>query len=159
MSITEKDLVDFVYHEARMLDELRFDDWLELFTADGIYWMPLHHDEPDPRHVTTLFHDDLLLLRTRVRRLAGDRTYSQQPGSRCHHLLQQPMVDLFDAEAGEFRTWTSFHYVETRGDEKLIYAGWVTHHLALVDGALRMRLKKVQLVDCDAPHRNIQLFM
>lgn len=159
MSISQQDVIAFVYREARMLDERRFEDWLELFTEDGIYWMPLHHDEPDPKAVTTLFYDDLLLLRTRVRRLMGDRTYSQQPASRCHHLLQQPVVDRFDAANGQFETWAPFSYTETRGDEKITYAGWVTHHLVAVGDQLRIRLKKVQLIDCDAPHRNIQLFM
>lgn len=159
MSISRQDVIDFVYAEARMLDERRFEDWLSLFTDDGIYWMPLHHDEPNPKLVTTLFHEDMLLLRTRVMRLTGRNTFSQQPSSRCHHLLQAPAIDRFDPEAGEFSTWTSFLYTETRADEKLFYTGWVTHDLALVDGNLRIRLKKVQLIDCDAPHRNLQLFM
>lgn len=159
MTHSRQDIVDFVYAEARMLDERRFEDWLTLFADDGIYWMPLHHDEPNPKLVTTLFHEDLLLLKTRVRRLMGERTFSQQPASRCHHLLQAPVVDHFDAAAGVFKTWTSFLYTETRADEKLFYTGWVEHHLVSVEGQLRIRLKKVQLIDCDAPHRNLQLFM
>jgi 3-phenylpropionate/cinnamic acid dioxygenase small subunit len=34
------DLIDFVLHEARLLDAQRFEDWLDLFTEDGRYWMP-----------------------------------------------------------------------------------------------------------------------
>ena len=67
MSITEKDLVDFVYREARMLDELRFDDWLELFTADGIYWMPLEWGQTDQKLVASLLHEDKVLLTVRAR--------------------------------------------------------------------------------------------
>ncbi|TNE39385.1 MAG: phenylpropionate dioxygenase [Sphingomonadales bacterium] len=159
MTVTKQDLVDFVYAEARMLDERRFEEWLTLFAEDGIYWMPLHHDEPNPKLVTTLFHEDLLLLKTRVLRLMGERTFSQQPASRCHHLLQAPMVDRFDPDAGEFSTWASFLYTETRADEKLFYTGWVMHDLVLIGGELRIKQKKVQLIDCDAPHRNLQLFM
>ena len=157
--VTEKDIVDFVYREARLLDERRFEEWLTLFAPDGIYWMPLDHDEVDPKLVTTLFYDDLLLLRTRVRRLMGSNTFSQQPSSRCHHLLQQPQIDRFDVAAGEFTAMTSFIYTETRLGRSEQYSGWVTHHLVARDDELLIRLKKVHLVNCDAAHRNIQLFM
>lgn len=159
MNFTEQDIINFVYREARLLDELRFEDWLSLFAPDGIYWMPLDHEEVDPKLVTTLFYDDLLLLRTRVRRLLGSNTFSQQPRSRCHHLLQQPQIDRFDPAAGEFVTWTSFTYTETRLGRTEHYSGWMTHHLVIHNEELRIRLKKVHLVNCDAPHRNIQLLM
>jgi 3-phenylpropionate/cinnamic acid dioxygenase small subunit len=37
----ERELLDFVAHEARLLDAERLDDWLALFTEDGRYWVPL----------------------------------------------------------------------------------------------------------------------
>ena len=48
MGVTEKDLVDFVYREARLLDEMRYDAWLALFTEDGYYWMPAEWRQTDP---------------------------------------------------------------------------------------------------------------
>jgi hypothetical protein len=74
-------------------------------------------------------------------------------------VLQQPQVDVFDPEAGQFATWTSMHYVETRQDRQDLYAAWATHELVLVDGALRIRMKRVALVNCDAAFGNIQLFL
>ena len=41
MNLTEIDLVDFVIRVARILDEQQYEEWLELFTEDGVYWMPL----------------------------------------------------------------------------------------------------------------------
>lgn len=157
--MTEKELCDFVYAETRLLDDQRFDEWLELFTEDGYYWMPLTHDQPDPRLHTSLLYEDKLLLKVRIERLHGKRTFSQQPQSRCHHLIQQPTVESADDEKGEYVVRSAFHYVETRIDEQALYAGWAHHHLVRQDGALRIRLKKVQLVNCDAAFGNIQLFM
>jgi 3-phenylpropionate/cinnamic acid dioxygenase small subunit len=156
--ICRDDVIGFVYHEARLLDEQRFDEWLDLFAADGRYWMPLEHGQTDRRLTASLMDEDLLLLRIRVERLKGARTYSQKPKSRCHHLLQHPQVDIFNPEAGRFSAWTSMHYVETRQDRQDLYAAWATHDLGLVDGALRIRLKRVELVNCDAALGNIQLF-
>ncbi|MFJ1302547.1 aromatic-ring-hydroxylating dioxygenase subunit beta [Pseudomonadota bacterium AL_CKDN230030165-1A_HGKHYDSX7] len=156
-------LSDFVYTEARLLDEQRFDAWLALFTADGHYWMPLAHDQQDARLHASLMYEDQLLLRVRIERLAGNRTFSQQPRSRSHHLLQAPTVEHDHPEhqpdQGRYVVRSAFHYVESRQDEQTLYAGWATHHLVDQDGALRMRLKRVDLLNCDAAFGNIQLFM
>jgi 3-phenylpropionate/cinnamic acid dioxygenase small subunit len=156
--IRREDVVAFVYREARFLDEARFDDWLGLFAEDGRYWMPLESGQTDRRLTASLMDEDLLLLRIRVERLNGIRTYSQKPKSRCHHLLQEPQIDVFEPEAGTIRVWTAMHYVETRQDRQDLYAAWVTHDLVMVDDALRIRLKRVELVNCDAAFGNIQLF-
>jgi 3-phenylpropionate/cinnamic acid dioxygenase small subunit len=158
-SFGNQQLIDFVYAEARMLDEQRFDDWLDLFTDDGRYWMPLAPGQQDPRLHASLLYEDKLLLRVRVERLAGARTFSQQPRSRSHHLLQQPSVELADRDAGRYTLRTAFHYVETRLDAQNLFAGWATHELVTENGALRIRLKRVDLVNCDAAFGNINLFM
>lgn len=158
-AITAQDLIDFVYLEAQLLDEQRFEEWLDLFTDDGYYWMPLAHGQTDPILHASLLYEDKLLLQVRIERLAGQRTFSQQPKSRCHHLLQQPRVLNFDPAAPEHQIRTAFHYTETRGDTQTMYVGWSTHHLILDNGQLRQRLKRVDLLNCDAPLGNIQLFM
>lgn len=157
--ITQDDLISFVYREARLLDEQRFDDWIDLFAPDGRYWMPLEYGQTDRRLTASLMDDDLFLLRLRVERLKGNRTYSQKPKSRCHHVLQQPQVDVFDSGSNRYIVWTSIHYVESRQDHQDLYAAWTTHDLTEIDGALRIRLKRVDLVNCDAAFGNIQLFI
>src|SRR5580693_6056818 len=90
---TEQDLIGFVMHEARLIDQHRFEEWLDLFADDGYYWMPLEWGQTDPRLSTSLMYEDKLLLRIRIERLKGNRTFSQKPKSRCHHVLQNPQVD------------------------------------------------------------------
>ena len=157
--ITPNDLVAFVYHEARLLDEQRFDEWLNLFAEDGCYWMPLEHGQTDRRLTASLMDEDLLLLRIRVERLKGIRTYSQKPKSRCHHLLQQPQVEVCDAETNRYGVWTAMHYIETRQDQQQLYAAWATHELTTSAGALRICMKRVDLVNCDAALGSVQLFL
>jgi 3-phenylpropionate/cinnamic acid dioxygenase small subunit len=104
-------------------------------------------------------YEDLFLLKVRVERLAGARTFSQKPRSRAMHVLQAPQIDEMDAAANVYRTWTPFLYVETRGDERDYQSGWAKHELTEVDGELRMRLKRVELLNFDAPLGSIQLFV
>ena len=156
-NITPNDIIDFIYAEARMLDEGSYSDWLDLWLPDGHYWMPLDYKQTDPINETSLLWEDSFMLRLRVERLNGARTFSQKPKSRCHHVIQRPFVDIFDLENGEFQTNTSMHYVETRLDDQILLALTATHDLKLLDGALRIANKKVELLNSDAAFGNIQL--
>ena len=156
---TDQELIDFVYREARLIDSQRFDEWLDLYAEDAIYWMPLEWGQTDAKLVGSLMYEDKLLLGIRAERLNGRRTFSQKPRSRCHHVLQQPQIDARDEAANRYTTWTAMHYVETRQDESQLYAAWATHTLAVEDGRLKIKLKRVDLVNCDAAFGNIQLFM
>ena len=156
---TNADLIAFVAHESRLLDEHRFDEWLALFADDGHYWMPLEWGQTDAKLHASLMYEDKLLLRIRVERLKGNRTFSQKPKSRCHHVLQASTIDVRDDASGAYQLYTPFHYLETRLDEQTLYAGWARHTLQIRDGALKIKLKRVDLVNCDAAFGNMQLFM
>ncbi len=161
-SLMPRDTIDdaaaiaFVYAEARILDEKRLDDWYELFTEDGIYWMPLTRGQPDGLNHNSLFYEDRLLLKVRIERLKNPRSFSQAVPSHCHHVLQQPMIESREGELVVVRS--PFLYVETRRDEQLMLGATAYHHLVPVGGAIRMRLKKVELVNPDAGFGSIQLF-
>ena len=146
-----------------MLDEQRFEDWLDLFTEDGHYWMPLSHGQDDPRLQASLMYEDKLLLRVRIERLAGQRTFSQQPRSRSHHLLARPDIETghpwHAPQQGQYAVRAAFHYVETRQDEQTLHAGWATYQLLACDNTLRIKQKRIDLVNCDSALRSIQLFM
>ncbi|GBH23824.1 aromatic-ring-hydroxylating dioxygenase subunit beta [Burkholderia vietnamiensis] len=156
---SDDELVAFVYREARLRDGRRYDEWLSMYADDARYWMPLSPDQPDTELHGALMDEDLLLLRIRIERLGGRRTFSQQPASRGHHLLQRPQVDRAEPDHGAYLLRTPFHYVETRPDEQTLFAGWYTHALAVRDDALRIRVKRVDLVNADAPLGSIQLPM
>lgn len=156
-AVTRDDLVDFVHAEARMLDEGRFDDWLALWTGEGHYWMPLNWNQQDPVLETSLLYEDQFMLRLRVERLNGARTFSQKPKSRCLHVLNRPDVDLIDNDAGRYVVVTRMHYVETRLDEQFLLAVTARHDLVWRDGALKIAGKRVDILNCDAAFGNIQL--
>jgi 3-phenylpropionate/cinnamic acid dioxygenase small subunit len=151
-------LVEFVYDEARLIDDKRFDEWYELFTDDGIYWMPLTRNQPDGLNYTSLFHEDKLLLKVRIERLKSPRSFSQHRPSFCQHVLQQPALESTGADGRSWVMRTPFIYVESQADSQLLLAGVGRLHVIELDGRLRIRLKKVELIMCDAALPSIQLF-
>ena len=157
--VTRQDLIDFVVREARLLDAKRYEEWNALFTDDAMYWVPLVPDQPDGISHTSHLYEDKLLRDLRIERLKSPRAFSQQPPSRSHHLLQTPTVESFDEEADRFVVRSEFHYTESQGDELQFYVGTCFHHLTRVDGTLRITLKRVNLLNCDAALPAVQLFL
>jgi 3-phenylpropionate/cinnamic acid dioxygenase small subunit len=156
---SDGDLAAFVYREARLIDEKRFDEWYDLFTEDGLYWMPLTRDQPDGRLHTSLLYEDRLLLQVRIERLAKPNSFSQAQKSYCQHVLQCPQVELRDDAQLRYVLRTPFLYAESQGDRQEVYAGVAWHHLACLDGRLRLRIKKIDLLNRDAALPSIQLFL
>ena len=152
---SETDLVKFVVREARLLDEKRFDEWYDLFADDGYYWVPAVHGQQNPHLENSLAYEDKFLLKLRVERLKTPNAFSQQPASRCHHVLQVPEIE----DLRELKLRTAFIYTETRGDESQRYAATAWHTLAWNDGSLKIRLKRVDILNCDAMLPSIQLFL
>jgi len=158
-AVTRQDLIDFVVNESHLLDAKRYEEWNALFTEDAFYWVPLVPDQEDGINHTSHLYEDKLLRDLRIERLKSPRAFSQQPASRCHHLLQTPTVEEFDADAHRFVVRTEFHYTESQGDELQFYVGTFFHHLTVEGGALRMALKRVNLLNCDAALPAVQLFI
>jgi ethylbenzene dioxygenase beta subunit len=149
---------EFILCEARCLDERRFDDWLALWTDDGRYWVPRHHDQDNPFDQISLFWEDALLRKTRVRRLLNERNWSQQPPTRAIRLIGSVHIDGLDA-AGRVIVRSSLHCTESRLEQRQL-SGEVFHKLE-ADGAgsWRMHLKRVNLVNCDSVLGNLEVFI
>jgi len=155
----DAELARFVRFEARLIDERRFDEWYELFTEDGYYWVPAVHGQKSPLSENSLAYEDKLLLQLRVVRLQSPLAYSQKPASRCLHVLQESDVDRRDDAKGEYLVRTPFIYTETKGNDSQRYAATAWHTLVWSEGRLRIRLKRVDILNCDAALPSIQLFL
>jgi benzoate/toluate 1,2-dioxygenase beta subunit len=139
----------FLAHEARLLDDARFDEWLALFTEDAWYWLPVDAEQKDPFTTVSLIYDDRRLLETRVRRLASPRIYSQEPRSRTSRIVANITLEESDASACTLRS--KFLTLEYRREGQRMFGGTVFHRLVLIDGQFRIAWKRVNLVNCDAP--------
>jgi benzoate/toluate 1,2-dioxygenase beta subunit len=139
----------FLLHEARLLDEAKFDDWLALFTLDGWYWVPSEPGQADPHHTVSLIYDDRRLLETRIRRLSSPRMYSQEPRSRTSRIVANVTIENSEGRSATVRS--KFLMIEYRREQQRLFAGTAWHRLVQIDGAIRIAWKRVELVNCDAP--------
>jgi 3-phenylpropionate/cinnamic acid dioxygenase small subunit len=139
----------FLLHEARLLDDGKFDDWLKLFTPDAWYWVPSEPNQPDPVETISLIYDDRRLLETRVRRLASPRMYSQEPRSRTSRTVTNVTIEEAGKDACTVRS--KFMMIEYRREQQRLFGGTLLHRLVQTDGHIMIAWKRIDLVNCDAP--------
>ena len=154
----DRALIDFVYHEARLIDERRFDEWYDLYAEDGRYWMPLMRGQPQGADHTSLFDEDKLLLKIRIERLRNSKSYSQAHPSWCQHILQAPSIERRDQQLRIAVLRTPFMYLENQQDRQDVYAGVAWHHLREGAEKIVIALKKIELLNCEAALPSLQLF-
>jgi 3-phenylpropionate/cinnamic acid dioxygenase small subunit len=143
----------FLVREARLLDEGRFDEWLSLFTADAWYWVPSEPNQASPHDTISLMYDDRRLLETRVRRLASPRIYSQEPRSRTSRMIANVTIEETQGNACTVRS--KFQLLEYRRETQRIFGGTCFHRLVRGSNGIQIAWKRVELVNCDAPHEGL----
>ena len=147
----------YIYREARLLDERRWQEWLDLWTEDGMYWIPHSFDQTSPYEHISLCWENKLLRELRIRRLENSRNWSQQPVTQSCRVVSNVMIDGTDPD-GYLVVRSAFHSMEWRGKEQVHRVGSLIHKLqAQEDGGWKLRMKQVNLVDRDAVHGAIQV--
>ena len=83
---------EFLYREARLLDTQQLEAWLDLFTEDATYWLPLERGQHDPFETSSLIHDDRTLLELRVKQARHPRAHARLPLARTVHQVGNVVV-------------------------------------------------------------------
>lgn len=153
-----------VYREARLLDDLELDEWLTLFTDDGIYWVPIDENAPIDESVSIIY-DWPLRREERVRHLLDIPFPAQSPRSRTMHSVTN--VEVFKQGTCEYLVRTNQVIHEIRvGDSSQVGLG-VLNHLAaqvhytvrIVQGDPLIAMKKVLLLNREMPMGNLTFML
>ena len=144
--------------EARLLDQLRYDDWLKMYAGECIYWVPSTPNAGDPRREISVMFDDRRRLEDRIYRLRTGFAWSQAPASRTVRLITN--VEVF-AATGE-KAWmlrSNFMISEFWGNETRVLTGWAGHRILRDDSGWKIQAKQVNLIDCDQCIRNPSIIL
>ena len=136
----------FLYHEARLLDTQQYEAWLELFTDDATYWVPLERDQKDAIETSSLIHDDRTLLALRVQQARHPRAHARLPLARTVHQVGNIVAVQTDVEV---RVESTLQVVEWRKDRQRLWGALVEHRLRPSDGSFRIAHKRVDLVNSE----------
>jgi p-cumate 2,3-dioxygenase beta subunit len=143
-AVTRAEAEDLLYLEAELLDAWDLDAWLELYTEDCRYVIPAT-DTPDgdPTTHLVLVDDDRRRMRLRVERLNSRKAHREYPHSALRHLVTNVRVDAPDGDEVPVRA--SFAVYRSRGGKDTVFVGGFTYRLVEIEGALRIRSKRIVL--------------
>ena len=142
-----------IEREARLLDELRFDEWLALYAPECVYWVPASPAGGDPRREVAISFDDRRRMEDRIYRLRTGYAWSQAPKSRTARMISN--VEVFAAERDEARMVRSNLLIsEFRPEGIRFFSGWCGHRFVRHDGRWLIAVRQVNLIDCDQALRN-----
>ena len=139
--------------EARLLDQGLFDDWLDMYAPECVYWVPAAPDGGDPRREVAVAFDDRRRLEDRVHRLRSAYAWSQQPASRTSRMVANATV-FATAQEDVFMLRSNFLIAELREDDLRTHAGWCGHRVRRRGENWEILVKQVNLIDCDRNLRN-----
>jgi benzoate/toluate 1,2-dioxygenase beta subunit len=147
-----------IEREARLLDQLRYEDWLAMYTAECAYWVPSTPNAGDPRRQIAVMFDDRRRLEDRVYRLRTGFAWSQAPASRTVRLITS--MEVFATARDDARMLRSnFLISEFWGDETRVLTGWAGHRIVRDDAGWKIQAKQVNLIDCDQAIRNPSIIL
>ncbi len=140
----------FLYRQAELLDTKQWQDWIDLFAPDGIYWMP-----PDPSYKTwdgqpAIFAEDRNLMEVRMRRVLHPDAWSQRPLWETNHVVSNVSIKKVKGNAIEVKS--RFHMMELRRDDVRHFAGSYLHTLVKGKGGYKIKLQRVDMTNAQAAY-------
>ncbi|HKA56259.1 MAG TPA: aromatic-ring-hydroxylating dioxygenase subunit beta [Candidatus Binatia bacterium] len=147
MPVDRHQIENFLYREARLMDEHAYDEWLSLWAEDMLYWVPCNEDDIDPQRHVSIIYDDRPLLEDRIERLKSGAAYAQEPKSRLRRVISN--VEIEEGENGEVTTYSNFNLTELRRGKQDTFAGRTIHKLRPQGSGFKIAYKKVLLVNND----------
>lgn len=158
------EITQLLFHEARLLDERRFTEWLDLLAEDLHYWLPIRSSNLAREHSTEdeLAHvdDDKTRTRRRVDVITSGRAWSEVPPSRTRHLISNVQVRE-SAASDEFEVTSCFLVYRGRLEREVeLYAGTRTDRIRRAPTALGWEIaaRRVVLDQTTILGRDLNIF-
>jgi benzoate/toluate 1,2-dioxygenase beta subunit len=145
MRIDRAGIEAFLFAEARLQDEHRYDEWEALWEDDALYWVPAGGDDIDPALSVSYIYDNRRRIAARIRQLKTGTRHSQTPASRLRRVISNVEIEALDNL--EIRVRANFLLTEARWGSIYTWAGSTRYRLRERDGAMRLVEKKVLLVN------------
>jgi 3-phenylpropionate/cinnamic acid dioxygenase small subunit len=147
---TQHAVEQFLYKQSEFLDTKRWQNWIDLFTAEGIYWMP-----PAPEYKTwdgqpAIFAEDKNLMTVRMNRVLHPDAWSQRPLWETNHVVSNVVIQKETPK--EVVVKSRFHMLELRRDDVRHFAGSYLHTLVKAKGGYKIKLQRVDMANAQAAY-------
>jgi 3-phenylpropionate/cinnamic acid dioxygenase small subunit len=147
-----REVEQFLFRQAEILDGRRWGDYIGLFAENGFYWMPASPEQTTGEGMPSIFYEDRDLMTVRMKRLTHPHAWSQSPLWGTSHLVSNVTVEKQDPRSGDVVVRSRFHMMEFRRETSRHFAGSYVHHLQRNAGGYRIKLQRVDMVNGQGPY-------
>lgn len=161
------EISQFLYQEARLLDDWKFRDWLDVFAEDISYTLRTTpnaqtRDRRRARELPTtwVFNENKHLLERRVARLETGMAWAEEPPSRTTHMVTNIQVEATDVE-GEYDVHVAYLLYRTQKEKDVtFYVGKRLDKIRQVDSGLGWQIfnRKISLDQVTYTSHNLSVF-
>jgi 3-phenylpropionate/cinnamic acid dioxygenase small subunit len=144
-----REVEQFLFRQSELLDGKFWQDYIDLFADDGLYWMPVTPDQTDWEGAPSIFIEDKALMEIRMGRVTHPNAWSQAPMWATSHVVGNVAIE--SARGNEVVTRARFHMMELRRDAIRHFGGTYRHTLVRTRAGLRIKLQRVDLFNGQAP--------
>ena len=145
-----REIEQFLYREAYLLDRNRLAEWFALYTEDSIYWVPLEANQTDPLGNCSIIYDDHRLLDVRVRQATHAWAHARNPLARTCHQVSNVMILPNADSATELLVCSNLLLVEYREERQRVFGGVCEHRLRPTGQGFKIASKRIDLVNSEA---------
>ncbi len=147
IQVAASDVAAFILEEARLLDSRMYAEWLDLFSANTLYWMPVNPDSANGDEDLCHIYDDKAKMLDRVGRV-GAGAHTEDPPGRTSRILGFPLL-LGTDPSGALEVFTPFQLVMSRRNQQHLFAGNYQHRLERVGDGWSILEKRVCLIEAE----------
>lgn len=153
------EVTGFLYEEASCLDEGRLQDWMELYSDEGVYWMPASLAQTCPLTEISILYEDKLLMDIRRRNFGHTLAPSMEYPVRGSRLIGNVRIVDEASDGTSLQVKSGFHAQLYYREELTMFAGSYTHTLVHEGGTLKIAQKRVDLINADGVQRNLLIYI
>jgi 3-phenylpropionate/cinnamic acid dioxygenase small subunit len=143
----------FLYVEARLADENRYEDWESLWADNGVYWVPANSGDINPELEMSIIYDNRSRISVRIRQFMSGKRFSAMPGIEVRRVVSN--VELLEETDDEVRVGSNVIYFVSTDSDDQVWGSRNEFLLRRVDGEFKMVRKNVVLVNAAKALPNI----
>jgi 3-phenylpropionate/cinnamic acid dioxygenase small subunit len=145
-----REIEQFLYRQSELLDGKLWQDYIDLFADDGVYWMPVTPEQTEWEGSPSIFAEDKHMMEVRMGRVTHPTAWSQAPMWGTSHVIGNVVIE--SESPGEWVVRSRFHMMELRRDAVRHFGGTYRHTLVREGGQLRIKLQRVDMFNAQAPY-------
>ena len=147
----QHDVEQFLYRQSELLDTKQWQKWIDLFTPEGIYWMPPNASYKTWEGQPAIFAEDRNLMTVRMLRVLHPDAWSQRPLWETNHVVSNVSIRK-ENKNGDVEVTSRFHMMELRREDVRHFAGSYFHKLKKTKKGYAIQLQRVDMANAQAAY-------